>query len=300
MTQAPGTSYNLEFLSPTFKTLSQQPAIRTDYQLSSALRFTAKYTGQRGFRGTTPGTIPDFNDTFGAYPWVHAFATTVNYTANATTFIEATYGYSNRRLGGIVNSALTYRNNSGLAGLPSLFPDAYVLPEGSYNRRVMEDVAPPFFVNGRAELAPTFQWGTRIGTPPPNLAYPAFLNTNPTQDFSTSLTRLAGRHTMKVGFYSNHSLKQQNLNQRNALPFQGDLSGRRWRWRRGSAPPTTSPGGSRWCCAAESACSSTGRTATRSITSRRTRRRRPTRPSATVCCRTWDRAAAWRARGCRR
>ena len=29
---------------------------------------------------------------------------------------------------------------------------------------------------------------------------------------------------MKVGFYSNHSLKQQNLNQRNALPFQGDLS----------------------------------------------------------------------------
>src|SRR5262245_31333798 len=29
---------------------------------------------------------------------------------------------------------------------------------------------------------------------------------------------------MKAGFYSNHSLKQQNLNQRNALPFQGDLS----------------------------------------------------------------------------
>ena len=46
----------------------------------------------------------------------------------------------------------------------------------------MEDVAPPFFQNGRAQLAPTFQWGNRIGTPPPNLAYPAFLNTNPTQD----------------------------------------------------------------------------------------------------------------------
>ena len=88
----------------------------------------------------------------------------------------------------------------------------------------MEDVAPPFFVNGRAELAPTFQWGSRIGTPPPNLAYPAFLNTNPTQDVSVSLTKILGRHTMKAGFYSNHSLKQQNLNQRNALPFQGDLS----------------------------------------------------------------------------
>ena len=59
---------------------------------------------------------------------------------------------------------------------------------------------------------------------PPNLAYPAFLNTNPTQDVSISVTKLLGRHTMKSGFYSNHSRKQQNLNQRNALPFQGQLS----------------------------------------------------------------------------
>lgn len=224
MTQAPGTSYNLEFLSPTFKTLSQQPALRADYQMSSALRVTAKYTGQRGFKGTTPGTLPDFNDTYNAYPWVHAFATTVNYTINPTTFLEGTYGYSNRRLGQIVNSDFTNRFNSGLQGLPTLFPGANAIPEGSYNRRVMEDVAPPFFVNGRAELAPSFVWGNRIGTPPPNLAYPAFLNTNPTQDVSASLTKILGRHTMKVGFYSNHSLKQQNLNQRNALPFQGTLS----------------------------------------------------------------------------
>jgi hypothetical protein len=222
--QAPGTSYNLEFLSPTFKTLSQQPAFRADYQVSSGLRITAKYTGQRGFRGTTPGTIPGFNDTYNAYPWVNAFATTVNYTINPTTFLEGTYGYSNRRLGGIVNSDFTNRFNTGLQGLPSLFPGANGIPEGSYNRRVMDDVAPPFFVDGLAQLAPTFQWGTRIGTPPPNLAYPAFLNTNPTQDVSVSLTKVLGRHTMKAGFYSNHSLKQQNLNQRNALPFQGDLS----------------------------------------------------------------------------
>ena len=102
-----------------------------------------------------------------------------------------------------------------------------MVPEGSYNRSVMEDVAPPFFVNGRAELAPTYTWGNRIGdtaAAPPNLAYPAFLNTNPTQDVSISVTKLLGRHTMKAGFYSNHSRKQQNLNQRNALPFQGQLS----------------------------------------------------------------------------
>ena len=63
---------------------------------------TAKYTGQKGFRGTTPGTIPGFNDTYNAYPWVHAIATTVDYALNPSTFIEATYGFSNRRLGQIV------------------------------------------------------------------------------------------------------------------------------------------------------------------------------------------------------
>jgi carboxypeptidase family protein/TonB-dependent receptor-like protein len=224
MTQAPGTSYNLEFLSPRFKTLSQQPAVRGDYQMSANLRFTAKYTGQRGFRGTTPGTLPGFNDTISNYPWVHAFATTVNYTLNSTTFLEGTYGFSNRRLGGIVNSPSTNRLTTGLAGLPSLYPNAYVIPPASYNGKVMADVAPPFFQNGRAELAPTFLWGNRIGSAPPNLAYPAFLNTNPTQDVTASLTKVRGHHTLKVGFYSNHSLKQQNLNQRNALPFQGELS----------------------------------------------------------------------------
>ncbi|MEO8481582.1 MAG: carboxypeptidase regulatory-like domain-containing protein [Acidobacteriota bacterium] len=222
--QAPGTAYNLEFLSPSQKTLSYQPAIRGDYQFSSSLRVTAKYTGQKGFRGTTIGSLPGFNDTFSAYPWVHALATTVNYTLNATTFLEATYGFSNRRLGGVVNSSYTNRFNTGLNGIPQIFPDANILPAGSYNQRVMEDVAPPFYVNGRAELAPTFQWGALIGSAPPNLAYPAFLNTNPTQDISISMTKIVGPHTMKAGFYSNHSLKQQNLNQRNALPFQGDLS----------------------------------------------------------------------------
>ena len=306
------------------------------------------------------------------------------------------------------------------------------------------------------ELAPTFQWGNRIGTPPPNLAYPAFLNTNPTQDVSVSLTKVVGRHTMKAGFYSNHSLKQQNLNQRNAcrsretLSFANDTNnpldtgfgfanaalgvytaytqqssfvegkfvynqiegyaqdnwkvnskltldyGLRFthqvpqydangqasnffldRYSRASAPAQYQPGcpggvfpcesdpagdesadrdahgtghgradrpdraghrqsdqrhrarrrrhlevqlrvagaghraalrgrlrrlaaGRRWWCEAASACSSIGRTATPSITSRRTRRRRPTRPCATDCCRRWERARWRRAPACRR
>jgi hypothetical protein len=224
ITQAPGTNHNLEFLSPQFKTLSYQPAVRVDYQFSSKLRMTGKYTGQKGFRGTTPGTIPGFNDTYNAYPWVHAIATTVDYALGPTTFVEVTYGFSNRRLGQIVVGPNSNRFDAGLGALPQLYPNANIVPDGSYNQSVMEDVAPPFFVNGRAELAPTYSWGNRIGAQPPNLAYPAFLNTNPTQDVSISVTKLLGRHTMKTGFYSNHSRKQQNLNQRNALPFQGQLA----------------------------------------------------------------------------
>ncbi len=79
-----------------------------------------------------------------------------------TTFLEATYGFANRRLGQIVNSPPTNRFNAGLGGLPHIYPDANILPAGSYNRQVMEDVAPPFYVNGRAELPPTFLWGNRI------------------------------------------------------------------------------------------------------------------------------------------
>jgi hypothetical protein len=56
------------------------------------------------------------------------------------------------------------RFDAGLGALPQLYPGANAVPDGSYNRSVMEDVAPPFFVNGRAELAPTYTWGNRIGT----------------------------------------------------------------------------------------------------------------------------------------
>jgi hypothetical protein len=224
MAQQPGTSYNLEYLSPEQSTLVHQPAVRGDYQVSSNLRLTAKFAGQRNFKGTTLGTMPGFNDTYNAYPWVKTFTTTVNYTLNPTTFLEGTFGYVNRSLGGIMNSPSTNRFNVGLGDLPLLYADANVLPAGSYNRQVMEDVAPPFYVNGRAELPPQFQWGNRIGSAPPSLVYPAFLNTNPVQDVSISLTKVMGRHTAKAGFYLNQSRKAQNLNQRNALPFQGVIN----------------------------------------------------------------------------
>lgn len=224
MAQAPGTTYNYQVEAPDQSWLIHQPAVRGDYQVSSDLRVTARFAGQRNRPGVTPGTMPGYNDTINNFPWVRTVTTTVNYTITPTTFFEATYGWVNRRLGAVNVSELANRFNSGLDGIPQIYPNANVLPEGSYNRKAMEAIQPAFYVNGRAELPPLFQWGTLIGTPPPSFAYPAFLNTNPVQDISASLTKVAGRHTLKAGFYYQTSQKSQNLNQRNALPFQGQLN----------------------------------------------------------------------------
>jgi hypothetical protein len=44
---AAGQNYNYEVAAPTTDNLTQQPSIRVDYQLSSKLRVTGKYSGQR-------------------------------------------------------------------------------------------------------------------------------------------------------------------------------------------------------------------------------------------------------------
>ena len=41
------------------------------------------------------------------------------------------------------------------------------------------------------------------------MPFPGFLNINATDDVSISLTKVAGRHTFKSGFYNTHSYKAQ-------------------------------------------------------------------------------------------
>ena len=57
--------------------LTQQPAIRLDYQLSSKLRVTGKYSGQRARKLITPGTIPGFTDVLNPYPFITNYGATV-------------------------------------------------------------------------------------------------------------------------------------------------------------------------------------------------------------------------------
>ncbi len=112
---------------------------------------------------------------------------------------------------------------ASLPNFPLLYPDAGVVDQRYYAYEVMEDVKPAFWDGTKLNLPPVFGWGGRIGAAPPNQRYPGWLNINRTQDVAISLTKVAGRHTFKGGFYNNHSFKAQNTGAGGVanLTFQG-------------------------------------------------------------------------------
>ena len=235
-TQTAGSNYNYEQLAPpAVENLTTQPAVRIDYQLSSKLRITGKYSGQRARALVTPGLIQGFSDVLSPYPYITNYAFTANYALNPTTFIEGTYGFIRNELtGGNENGVLVNDSSNMLTsmpGFPTLYADAGVIPTNSYGHEVLEDVAPPWWDGTRANLPPNFGWGSRVqgnaGTcaapSVPCQRYPGWLNINRTQDVAISVTKVAGRHTFKGGFYNNHSFKAQNVGAGGIanLTFQG-------------------------------------------------------------------------------
>ncbi|MBN2128108.1 MAG: TonB-dependent receptor, partial [Sedimentisphaerales bacterium] len=99
-TQVKGENYNWEITRPTYSQLTQQPAVRIDYQVTNAWRLTGKYSGQRRRRVVVPGSIPGFNDVYQPKPYITNYAFTANWMINPTTFLEATYGQIQNDLAG--------------------------------------------------------------------------------------------------------------------------------------------------------------------------------------------------------
>ena len=153
-------------------------------------------------------------------------AATVNYTITPTMFIEAIYGRSQNELTGcglaqggtgptfcqsaFPMNAISNRITAGMGDLPLLYPDATVIDPSYYAIEQLNAVAPPFWDGKRILKAPNFTWGSRVANAPPSTPFPGFVNTNRTQDVSINLTKVAGRHTYKAGFYNNHSYKAEN------------------------------------------------------------------------------------------
>ena len=82
---------------------------------------------------------------------------------------------------------------------------------GYYGYRVMEKEKPAFWDGKSLNLPPVFGWGGRSARRRRSSSYPGWLNINRTQDFAISVTKIAGRHTIKGGCYLNHSYKAQNV-----------------------------------------------------------------------------------------
>lgn len=221
---ATGLNYNYESTSPIDERLTQQPTARVDYQPSSRLRISAKYTGQLATVKPTVGSIPGFNDTMNRYPFIYQPSVTVNYTVSPTLFLEGTYGYIRNQLGTPIISEASNRCNVGLCDIPLLFPDAGVVDSRYYNPTVLEAINSPMFVDGRIVLPPSFSWGNLVANQPPNLIYPAFLNLNRTHNVSLSATKIAGRHSFKAGFYWFNAYKAENLGIAGATPFYGAIN----------------------------------------------------------------------------
>ena len=228
--QRPGTNYNYEIQPPKVENLTQQPAVRVDYQVTSNLRFNFKYSGQRARPIITPGLIQGFTDVKTPYPYITNYAATANYTINPTTFLEGTWGFIRNELtGGNEGGVLINDAANRLASLPNfpiLYPNAgKVNNENYYALEVLNDVNPSWWdsSNKLMNLPPIFGWGNRIGAAPPNQRYPGWLNINRTNDVAVSLTKVMGTHTFKGGFYNNHSFKAQNTGAGGIanLSFQG-------------------------------------------------------------------------------
>ncbi|HEV3214597.1 MAG TPA: carboxypeptidase-like regulatory domain-containing protein [Vicinamibacterales bacterium] len=222
---ADSLTYNLQTVAPTDTRITQQPLVRVDYQASSRLRLFGKYAGQLATAKPTPGTIPGFNDTFLKFPAVIVPSASVDYTLTPTMVLEGNWGIAQtNQQGAIPNDPVTNRCNVGLCDFPLLYPDAGIAPPGSYQDKTLSATATPYYVNGRVLMAPTYSWGNRVPNAPPNNTYPVFLDMVRTNVVSISVTKLAGKHTIKGGYQLDHSLKVQNLGTAGALPFQGTIN----------------------------------------------------------------------------
>ena len=109
-----------------------------------------------------------------------------------------------------------------------LFPDAQVIDPSYHFKEVFEQMNPPIWDGTRIYRAPTFAWGSRVANAPPGTPWPGFFQAGGTWDLSLSLTRVAGRHTLKAGYYYQselHFLNGGSGNWNGSLSFAQDPVG---------------------------------------------------------------------------
>jgi hypothetical protein len=203
---------NLEFIRPAEDTLSYQPAFRFDYQPYAALRVSYKFQGQITRRQVLNGTIPGWNNTLDPFPIVATDAVSVNYNLSPTMFLEGTFGRAWNKQGTYQTDPVADARAAGVSGIPLLFPDANIIDPDYYAYGALNSGEPSasYWDGTRVWKAPNFSWGNRVDGPPPNVGLNN-LREHPTRTYAVSLTKVAGRHTLKAGYYHNRSVKRESV-----------------------------------------------------------------------------------------
>ncbi len=148
-TQAAGSNYNDTEVVPVQNNLGYTPVVRVDYQFSPTLRVTWKIDAASAriipgwtVNGGAGSVLPrdNFTETIQKFPLSFNTSGSINYSFNPTTFLEASYGVNQNRLGNPAIGPMSNVNNivcpqaladqiqncTG-ASLPLLFPDAGVV-----------------------------------------------------------------------------------------------------------------------------------------------------------------------------
>ncbi len=210
---AQGTGFNYQ----TEQTASQpqhQDLVRIDYNLTSSWRVFGRYVKVSNTQTLPYGSfvlasnLPDYNDIF-PNPR-NTYAVTVTGALNATTILEATIGGSHNSID--INPANTKFNRAGLGltGLPVIYPNA-----------VQIDSPPRFCFGGTCGTNGRVANGPNIGS-----NNSPFYNFNTTRDWSVSLSKVWGPHTIKTGAFWQNSFKPQSAfaNNNGQYDFGNDSS----------------------------------------------------------------------------
>ena len=168
--QVPGLGYNFEVQVPVTNSLLHQPVLRADYQMSSTLRFTAKYAGQLQGQDVDPGSLPGLQRPAALEP---ESACAVGDRQLQPVAVDVPRGHlrlqlqrdrqsvrepavepRERRAGGSADAVPAGRPGRSRPTTPR----ACSAPPNS-----------PFYTDGRVMYPPNFSWGNRIANAPPNL-----------------------------------------------------------------------------------------------------------------------------------
>ena len=230
---AGNSSYNYLDVSPERKGFLVQNALRMDYQVSSDFRVSGKILYETKNKVVNSPNIAfgeatlmtGFNDALETRPAQKQYTASVNYTLNPQTFYEVTWGMFENETGSPTIAPNGRKSDQGLGNFPMMFPDANIVdPQFQIYNRLTGD-NPPWVETDAAgnllvQLQPSFTWGSRVANPPPPYrGWNCCININTVHDINTSLTRVQGSHTIKVGYWWQHSLKEQTTGN-----FRGTVS----------------------------------------------------------------------------